>query len=99
MIALLSGDTNKQEMMMKNAMFQFYDGVNVIDDTGLITLDEANELFESRKEAFANSLQLGRDCEMCIWHECRGEEDYEKTYKRWCSGDVKFDGRNFWVKE
>ncbi len=84
---------------MKNAMFQFYDGVNIVDDTGLISLDEAKDLFDLRKELFAEALQLERDCEMCIWHECSSDEDYTSRYKYWSYGDVKFDGNNFWVKE
>lgn len=84
---------------MNNAMFQFYDGVNMVDDTGLISLDEANALFESRKELFAEALRLDRDCEMCIWHECSSASDYTDRLKSWSCGDVKFDGNNFWVKE
>lgn len=84
---------------MKNAMFQFYDGVRVVDDTGLITMDEALGLFESRKESFAKALNAGSDCQMCIWHECQGDMDYSSVFKDWHSSNVKYDGRNFWVKE
>lgn len=84
---------------MKNAMFQFYDGRVIVDDTDLITLDEAIDLFESRKVDFAKSMELGLDCQMCIWHECEHETDYRLAFKDWHSSSVKFDGRHFWVKE
>lgn len=84
---------------MKNAMFQFYDGRVVVDCTGLITLEDAIELFESRKGDFAKSMQLGLDCQMCIWSECKHDQDYRLAFKDWHSSNVKFDGRNFWLKE
>lgn len=84
---------------MKNAMFQYYDGQTMIDDTGLISLGEALELFESRKESFASSLSVGLDCQMCIWYECNHDCDYRAAYKDWHSSNVKHENGHFWVKE
>ena len=84
---------------MKNAMFQFYDGVSVVDDTGLITLDEALTLFDLRKNDFAKALSRDLDCQMCIWHECISDTDYRNAYKDWHSSNVKFDGKQFWVRD
>ena len=91
--------STKEDNEMKNAMFQYYDGQTMIDDTGLISLDDALELFESRKESFASSLSVGLDCQMCIWHECNHDCDYRVAYKDWHSSNVKYDNGHFWVKE
>ena len=85
--------------MENNCMFQFYDGKTVVNDTGLITLDEAFNLFESSKSAFAKAIDLGRDCQMCIWSDCKHESDYRVAIKDWHSSNVKYDGYHFWVKE
>lgn len=84
---------------MKNAMFQYYDGKTMVDDTDLITLDEAIELFESRKESFASSLSAGFDCQMCIWHECEHHLDYSVAYKDWHSSNVRYENGRFWGAE
>jgi len=84
---------------MKNAMFQYYDGVTMVDDTGLIYLEDAIELFESRKESFAHSLSVGLICQMCIWYDCKHESDYRLAYKDWHSSNVKYENGHFWVKE
>lgn len=85
--------------MVNNCMFQFYDGNKMVDDTGLITIEQALGLFDGRKSRFASSMASGRDCEMAIWFDCAHDADYRKTLKRWHSDDVKFDGKNFLVKE
>lgn len=84
---------------MKTAMFQYYDGVTMVDDTGLISLEDAIELFESRKDSFAQSMSAGLTCQMCIWHDCKHEIDYRLVYKDWHSSNVKFENGHFWVKE
>ena len=84
---------------MKNAMFQFYDGSKIIDDTDLITLDEAMALFNARKDAFALALDNGLDCQMCIWYGCEHDSDYRETLKDWSPSNVKYDGGHFWVQE
>lgn len=84
---------------MKSAMFQYYDGEKMVDDTGLISLSEAIELFESRKESFALSLSVGLNCQMCIWHECEHDSDYRVAYKDWNSSNVRCENGRFWVAE
>ena len=84
---------------MKNAMFQYYDGVTMVDDTGLISLEDAIELFESRKQSFAHSMSAGLICQMRVWCECKHESDYLVTYKDWHSSNVKYENGYFWVKE
>ena len=81
--------------MENNCMFQFFDGKKMVDDTGLITMEQALGLFDGRKSRFID----GTDCEMAVWFDCVNGADYRKALKRWHSDDVKFDGKNFWVKE
>ena len=98
MVGIFDASTNKGNEM-KNAMFQYYDGVTMVDDTGLISLEDAIELFESRKQSFAHSMSAGLICQMCIWCECKHESDYRVTYKDWHSSNVKYENGYFWVKE
>ena len=98
MVGIFDASTNKGNEM-KNAMFQYYDGVTMVDDTGLISLEDAIELFESRKQSFAHSISAGLICQMCIWCECKHESDYRVTYKDWHSSNVKYENGYFWVKE
>ncbi|MGL5648808.1 MAG: hypothetical protein ACRDDY_13255 [Clostridium sp.] len=84
---------------MKNAMFQFYDGKGMVDDTGLIDLDEALKMFENRKDAFAESLGNDLQPQMAIWINCSSVSDYHTTLKDWCAGDVKYEDGCFWVRE
>lgn len=84
---------------MKNAMFQYYNGQTMVDDTGLISLDDAISLFESRKQSFAQSMSAGLICRMCIWCKCKNEIDYRVAYKDWHPSNVKYENGHFWVKE
>ena len=36
---------------------------------------------------------------MAALFDCVNGADYMKALKHWHSDDVKFDGKNFWVKE
>jgi hypothetical protein len=84
---------------MPGAMFQFYDGIEMIDDTPVITIEEAIKKFEDRKGLFADALKAGRDCQMCIWVECEHESDYRVALKDWHSSSVKYENGIFWVRE
>ncbi|MGL5280668.1 MAG: hypothetical protein ACRC8W_02805 [Plesiomonas shigelloides] len=84
---------------MENAMFQFYIGDKMIDDTDLIDLTQALEMFESRKPEFAEALDNGKRPQMAIWINCKSNSDYHTTLKDWCEGDVKHENGVFWVRE
>lgn len=91
--------TAQSEKIMKNAMFQYATPNQVIEDTDLIALDEANEKFESHKEDFLRRLSNGEDPEMCIWINCESNTSYRETSKHWHHEDVKVDeDGSVWVR-
>ena len=76
---------------MKNAMFQYATTRQIIDDTDLITLSEANGKFESNKADFLRRLAAGEEPEMCIWVNCESDSDYREMSIHWHHGDMKID--------
>lgn len=87
----------------KDCMFQFMvvignfmpDYKN-IEDTGLITWDEAVELFNKHKETFLRYLEdENAKPEMGIWIGCKDTIDY-RIAKVHLDNDTKWDGRRFY---
>jgi hypothetical protein len=72
--------------------FQYYIGVRCIEDTGLITREEAEELWEKHKPHFIKICEekneYSEDAEMALWIDMRNEINYHKTAKRVHSSDV-----------
>ena len=79
--------------MKKDCAFQFYVGCECIEDTGLITRKQADELWENHKPHFikvceAKNEYWAEDAEMALWIDMGNELNYEKTAKRVHSSDV-----------
>ena len=66
---------------MKNCAFQFACNSSLLKNTGLISEEEANDLWESYIPVFIKHLENGDEPEMVIWTEMRNELDYGKTKK------------------
>jgi hypothetical protein len=71
----------------KDCMFQYahkklgilgysYSGYDIVEDTGLITFEEAVELWEKYKSDFIRHHQEGGNPEMVIWSDCPDETTY-----------------------
>lgn len=86
---------------MKNCAFQYATGDGEIyEDTGLITMDEADALWQKYIPVFAGHIKDGRDPEMAIWGEMTNETDYHKTISHWRSGEfIMQDGNLYRVQE
>lgn len=78
--------------MKKDCAFQYYIGSKRIEDTGLITRKEADELWEKYKPEFImfceTKHQYLEDAEMALWIDMKYETNYQKTAKRVNSQDV-----------
>ena len=78
--------------MKKDCAFQYYIGSKRIEDTGLITRKEADELWEKHKPQFIQFCETKNeyfdDAEMALWIDMGNELNYEKTAKRVHSSDV-----------
>ncbi len=66
--------------IIKDRMFQCtvdnYGQVDILDDTGLITKDEAYKLWNSYFEQIKRALEEGKEADMVIWKDCVSETDY-----------------------
>ena len=81
---------------MKNAMFQFASNQEVFEDTDLITIEEAKELFKASRVKFISELEMDRNPEMCIWINCETNASYKQTAEHWCAQDMMYDDGQLW---
>ena len=63
-------------MSSKTYMFQYATPNTVIENTGLITKEEAIDLWKKHKPDFINNLETGQSPDMCIWKDCESDTSY-----------------------
>lgn len=87
--------------MKKDCAFQYAtaDGV-ICEDTNLIDIVQALELWESYKDQFLVDFKEEREPEMAIWIDMKEEGDYHTTLKHVCASDMELkDGELFIVHQ
>lgn len=62
-------------------MFQYYNGYKTIEDTGLITEKEADDLWKKYYLEAKDNLKDGLNVQMVIWGDCNSPTDYSKEEK------------------
>lgn len=75
-----------------DCLFQFGSKDDVIVDTGLVTREEADALWEKHKDQFVRLWKLGMDPEMCIWVNCRHAADYHTATRHAHPSDTEVIG-------
>lgn len=81
-------------------MFQYYDGYKTIEDTGLITAEEADELWKKYYLEAKDNLKEGLKVQMCIWKDCTTTTDYHTEEKEInCYDCVVEDGSVYRIKK
>lgn len=58
------------------SIFGYHSGHDIVENTGLITWDEAVELWEKYKPRVIKQLEDGQNPEMYIWTGCKDTADY-----------------------
>lgn len=86
--------------MKKDCAFQYavarqFGGITTFQDTDLITLDEAKELWKKWIPDFIEELQKGNSPEIAIWEDMKDNTDYRKHFL-YADASVKTDGRSIW---
>ena len=81
---------------MKNAMFQFASSTELFENTDLITLEDAKEMFKANRVKFISELEMGRNPEMCIWINCETKTSYKQTEEHWCAEDMMYTDGQLW---
>ena len=84
----------------KNCAFQFatnprWGSVKILEDTDLITLDEAKVLWEKWLPKCIRALEEDDRPEMCIWVEMDSPTNYHKTIAH-VTSSTKTDGVRLW---
>ncbi len=73
---------------MKNCAFQFAtDHRTVAVDTGLITREEADELWEQYLPEFIAAIEASNNPEMALWIDMADGDNYHKAEKHYQSED------------
>ena len=84
----------------KNCAFQYataprYGSGKIKEDTGLITQNEAKELWKKYVPIFIEDLENGENPEMAIWVDMTSESGYSKTLV-YADRETKTDGKRLW---
>lgn len=85
--------------MKKDCMFQYATKYKVLEDTDLITIDEAIKLFNDSKELFKKHLVNEDEPEMAIWINCKSSSSYGDTLHHWSSCEFKVIEGNLYKLE
>jgi len=74
----------KETTEVKDHMFQYACEpyfTKIIEDTGLITCKEANELWDKYYKNCLSRLKAEEKPQMCIWKDCNSTTDYSCVEK------------------
>lgn len=84
---------------MKDCAFQYAtDDGTILEDTDLISRDDAEELWQKYIPTFKKHLEEGRGPEMAIWIDMATPTSYKETSAHWCAEDfIIRDGKMFSV--
>ena len=63
----------------KDCIFQYATGNQIFEDSDLLTIIEAKDLWQKYKSDFIERHNRGEDPEMCIWIDCKNSTDYHST--------------------
>lgn len=66
---------------LKDCMFQYATQNKTIEDTGLITRKEAEELWEKYQNDIKDNWDEISSPQMCIWINCTNDTDYVESAK------------------
>jgi hypothetical protein len=83
-------------MKNKNCLFQYATKFKVFEDTDLISLEEAEDLWNKYLPNLKSSWNEDESPEMCIWTDCNKNTDYSKVLKDIDFRDCELQGGNFY---
>ncbi|MGV8131599.1 MAG: hypothetical protein ACP5N7_05875 [Candidatus Pacearchaeota archaeon] len=81
---------------MKNILFQYATLNKVIEDTNLITLEEANLLWNKYLPDIKERWNKFESPQMCIWKNCNSNTDYSEIEKEIDFRDCELSGDSFY---
>lgn len=86
--------------MKKDCAFQYAtsDG-HIVENTDLITREEADKLFEKYKPIFKKDLDNGNEPEMALWVNMEDSSGYKETAYHWHYADMIVLNNNLYKLE
>ena len=85
--------------LLTDCAFQYYKSGKMVEDTGLITREKADELWKEHIEDFKLACGRELEAEIAIWINLDEDMMYDKTAKHFNSVDVFCDGGQVYTKE
>lgn len=83
-------------MEKKDCLFQFATKHEIFADTGLITREEAEELWKKYQKELRENWDELSNPQMCIWINCDSETDYHTVGKEIDFRDCEFSNGKFY---
>jgi len=82
--------------MKKNCLFQYATRQRIVEDTGLITKEQAQELWEKYQENIKENWDSISSPQMVIWTDCKNNTDYYTVLKEIEHSDCELVGGKFY---
>ena len=89
----------KIEEGIKDCLFQYGTTHEMIEDTGLISAGEAEELWDKYIEDIKNRWNEYDSPNMCIWINCKTDTDYHTVGKEIDFRDCELENGRFYKRE
>ena len=83
---------------MAQFAFQYASDGRMLEDTGLITENEALELWRVYTPIFKDHMQIGGDPAMVIWCGMQHDHDYKYKHKHWAGAEMLLIDGGLWEK-
>jgi hypothetical protein len=86
------------EPEIKDCAFQFIKNGKVIEDTGLITRSDADDMWLKHKPAFIKCVENGDSAEVALWVDMGYSTNYRKTAFDFSTDDCIMENDRCYVK-
>lgn len=64
---------------MKNNAFQYYNGIDIVEDQTELTLEEAKELWNDHYDNMVSMVKQGYEIEVAIWIRMKDKATFGET--------------------
>lgn len=72
----------------KDCVFQYALPREIIKDTGMLTREQGEALWEKYKPIFIEDMLEGREPEMVLWIDMESPTNFHKTARHWIYDDM-----------
>lgn len=84
---------------MKDCYFQYATTRKIVEDTGLITRADAEEMWQKHIEMFKKDVEAGETPEMAIWINMENDTAFHTTASHWCGDEMVIENGTMYMKK